>query len=122
MFSSCHDWTCGKPLAPIDKNQTIKTFLHYSDPNAGREMTVFGSPKEGLFYNYDDRLLGQKWHDAISEGLKNGIPKNTAALYEHALNRFHDTSSVDLQHIILGCNRSSGFSYLVFGYTYNSNA
>jgi hypothetical protein len=34
------------------------------------------------------------------------------------LNHFHDTDKVDLQHVMLGLNRSNGHSYLIFGYTY----
>jgi hypothetical protein len=99
-----------------NKNITFRTFLHYNDPQALEELTVFGEEKDGLFYNYDDRLYGKKWNEGLTLAEKQAA-KGSARFYEIALNHFHDTNDVDLQHVILGCNRSSGFSYLVFGYT-----
>lgn len=100
-----------------DKNVKFETFLHYSDPTANRERTVFGKAKEGLFYNYSDRLIGKKWNEGIEKAEKQAKP-STAKFFEIALNHFHDTTTVDLQHIVLGCNMSNGYCYLIFGYTY----
>ena len=100
-----------------DKDKVFSTFLHYSDPTAKEERTVFGTKHEGLFYNYDDRLIGDKWTEGLRLAAEQATPK-TARYYEIALNHFHDTDSVDLQHVVLGCNRSNGFSYLIFGYKY----
>lgn len=105
-----------KPVVITDKTQVIRTFLHYSDSDANKTLTVFGSKKRDLFYNYDDRLIGEKWIEGLKLAEKQA-EKDTARYYEIALSHFHD-AEVDLQHIILGCNRSSGYSYLVFGYTY----
>ena len=109
-----------RPAQPTtDKNTPFKTDLHYSDPTAKEERTVFGAARKGLFYNYSDRLYGDKW----SEGLrlaKEKAGKDTARYFEIALNHFHDTDDVNLEHVILGCNRATGYSYLVFGYTYSS--
>ena len=106
-------------LNPVvtDKAKPFKTFLHYSDADARRERTVFGEKKPGLFYNYDDRLFGEKWNEGLKLASKKS-EKSTARYYEIALNHFHDSTDVNLQHVILGCNMSSGHSYLVFGYTY----
>lgn len=101
-----------------DKGTVFQTFLHYSDSTAHKERTVFGARREGLFYNYDDRLDLTKWRDGLAKAGKEATPK-TARHFEIALNHFHDTDTVDLQHVILGCNRSNGQSYLVFGYTYD---
>jgi hypothetical protein len=90
--------------------------VHYADPDASKELDVFGEKKEGLFYNYDDRLCGKKWREGLALAAKQA-EVGSARFYEIALNHFHDASDVDLQHVILGCNRSTGFSYLVFGYT-----
>lgn len=104
-----------------NKDATIKTFLHYSDPNADKQLTVFGHARKDLFYNYDDRLVGNKWYEGLEIAIKEtGIKRSsqhTARFFEIALSYFHNTP-VDLQHIILGCNQSNGYSYLVFGYTY----
>lgn len=104
-----------------DKKQPFRTFMHYTDRMAGEEITVFGRHKRGLFYNYDDRLFGDRWIDGLKLAKETATPK-TAEFYEIALNHFHGVADVDLQHVVLGCNRSNGFSYLVFGYTYGKKS
>lgn len=111
----CIDSVC------FDKDVQIDTFLHYSDPDARKERTVFGAAKKGLFYNYSDRLYGQQWDDAWEKAKKKAKLK-TARIFELALKYFHDSDDLDLQHIILGCNMSNGYSYLIFGYTYTSKS
>ena len=103
--------------AITNKDTKIRTFMHYSDPDADKELTVFGRKREGLFYNYDDRLYGDAWTEGCKLAAEQAQPQ-TARFYEIALNHFHQTNDVNIEHIILGCNRSNGFSYLVFGYTY----
>lgn len=100
-----------------NKDKVFKTFLHYSDPSARKERTVFGAAREGLHYNYDDRLIGNAWTEGLKKAKEQAKP-STACYYEIALNHVHDTDTVDLVHVILGCNMSNGFSYLIFGYTY----
>lgn len=111
------------PLSPIvmDKNEEFQTFLHYSDPSANEERTVFGSPKRNLFYNYSDRLSGERWETGWKLAMKQAKPK-TAKFYELVLKHFHDSDDLDLQHVILGCNMSNGYSYLIFGYIYKSKS
>lgn len=112
------DYTCLERMVPFDKKSRIQTDLHYTDPTARQERTVFGRRKEGLFYSYDDRLYGDKWIEGAEIAKKQGIEPRTAEYYETILKHFHDAETLDLQHIILGCNMSNGYSYLVFGYTY----
>lgn len=101
-----------------DKNEPFRTFMHYTDVQAGKDaITVFGEKKHGLFYNYDDRLFGTAWNAGLELAATQATPK-TARYYEIALNHFHQVDDVNLQHVMLGCNRSSGYSYLIFGYTY----
>jgi hypothetical protein len=107
------------PSATCDKDTPFNTNLHYSEPN-NQERTVFGEAKDGLFYNYNDRLIGNAWYEGIKLAQEQGLKPDTARFFECALNNFHGTNDVDLQHVILGCNRSNGFSYLVFGYTYTT--
>lgn len=105
-----------KGEAMNNKDIKLQTFLHYSDPTARQERTVFGQGRDGLFYNYDDRLVSQEW----SEGLRlasEKYTKDSARYFEAALSHFHK-SQVNLDHVVLGCNLSNGFSYLIFGYTY----
>ena len=112
-----------------NKNACIRTFMHYTDKDAKEVITVFGAKREGLFYNYDDRLVASegsyRWRDGLKlAGKELGIEtstQQTARFFEIALSHFHKTD-VDLQHILLGCNQSNGFCYLVFGYTYDENA
>lgn len=101
-----------------DKNTEIETFLHYSDPTARQERTVFGAPRQGLFYNYDDRLIGDKWTEGAKAAQETaGIVVGSARYFEIILSHFHG-KPVSLEHVVLGCNMSNGYSYLVFGYTY----
>lgn len=103
------------------KDCKIQWFLHYSDPQSRTLFTVFGEPSKELFYNYEDRLFGERWNNGLDLAKEHGLEPGTPAYYEFALNHFHETEDVNLQHILLGCNSSSGYSYLVFGYTYTGN-
>ncbi len=108
--------------AITDKDQVIRTFMHYSDSEArGEPITVFGERKKpALFYNYSDRLIGDKWTEGCKIANKTpGVKQNTARWFETVLNTFHSTKTVNLQHIMLGVNCSNGYHYLVFGYTYD---
>lgn len=116
MASLQKDWR----YATTDKNEEFPTFLHYNEPDIS-ERTVFGAAKDGLFYNYSDRLGGDKWHEGLRLAKEQGKKPKTAAYFEVALNHFHSSTDVDLQHVILGVNRSNGFSYLIFGYTYTTS-
>lgn len=102
----------------VDKNQPFETFVHYSDPSSRQERTVFGAAKPGLFYNYSDRLIGDLWDAGCKKAAKKKLKPKTAAFFEVVLNTFHGSKDVNLQHVQLGCNRMSGYSYLIFGYTY----
>lgn len=79
---------------------------------------MFGVEKKGLFYNYSDRLVGDKWDEGWKKAKESGATEKTARFFEIVLNHFHDTEDVDLQHVVLGCNMSNGYCYLIFGYTY----
>lgn len=106
-----------KPTVVRDKDRKIETWMHYSDARSRQETTVFGEAAPNLFYNYDDRL---KYEDKWDEGLaiaKTKASENTARFYEIVLSHFHG-KPVDIQHIVLGVNRSNGHSYLIFGYTH----
>ncbi len=109
-----------------DKKAQFNTFLHYTDPTAREERTVFGAAKKGLFYNYSDRLVGQRWSEGWEMAMRACPGMNStyksAEFFEIVLNHFHDSTDVNLQHVILGCNMSNGYDYLVFGYTYTSKS
>lgn len=111
------NWPCEQ--VERNKDAVIRTHMHYTDPQANQEITVFGEAKPGLFYNYSDRL--SQWLSDWGAGLelaKRSATVGTARYFEIALKHFHHSDSIDIQHIILGVNRSNGFDYLVFGYTY----
>lgn len=109
-----------RPPALREKNVKLRTFMHYTDPDADKpDITVFGQKKKGLFYNYDDRLYGEKWNEGCKiAAATEGVVGESARFYEIVLNHYHGVDDVDLQHVLLGVNRSNGYSYLVFGYTY----
>lgn len=109
------------PMVITDKDAKIRTFMHYSEPEAllREPVTVFGRPKKGLFYNYSDRLFSNEW-TAGCKLADESCARNTARWFEVALKRFHNAKELDLQHVLLGVNRSNGYHYLVFGYTYTN--
>lgn len=117
----------GEEYAPYenfttDKKAHIDTHLHYSDPTARLPRTVFGKSKKELFYNYSDRLISKEWAQGLNIAKNKGLDPHSAAFFEEALKHFHDSDDLNLQHIILGCNMSNGYDYLVFGYTYTSKS
>lgn len=100
-----------------DLDAKIRTFMHYTE-SPSRNMsgiTVFGAASEVLHYNYDDRFEYQKWHAALKEAANKGLNRETARFWQEALSVYHERP-VKLGHIVLGCNRSNGFSWLCFGY------
>ena len=109
-----------KPMVCWDKTVPIRHFLHYSDPQANQVLDVFGRQSPNLFYNYDDRLIGEEWNAGVKLAVEKGLTPFSVLWYECILNRFHGSTDVNIGHIQLGCNRSNGYSYLVFGYTYTT--
>ena len=118
------DYECEyQERACTDKDTPFRTFMHYSDPEAeGDPITVFGSPKKGLFYNYSDRLFGKEWEESWEKARAANLTPSTARFFEAVLNNYHDSTNVNLQHVLLGVNRSTGYHYIVFGYTYKSKS
>ncbi len=106
-----------------DKNAALPAFLHYSDPNADKILTIFGNPENcptKTIHNYDDRL--QSWNyekfkqaTIIAENAK--CVRHSARFYEILLSHYHD-ANVNISCIRVGCNRSNGQSYLIFSYNY----
>lgn len=112
-----------QPRPVTNKKVRIRTHMQWNGPDADQVLTVFGQKKEGLHYNYEDRLWQwdyDRWHEGKRKAKEAGHDPQTAAFFETVLNYYHDTDTVDVQHILLGCNRSNGFPYLVFGYTYEA--
>ena len=110
------------PYATTNKDDEFRTNMHYSEPEADLRdpITVFGAAKKGLFYNYSDRLYSDEWNEGWEKAKKAKLKLKTARYFEAVLNHFHGSTDVNLQHVMLGVNRSTGYSYLVFGYTYTS--
>jgi len=111
--------TC-MPRVTKDKSAVLDTFLHYSDPTARQERSIFGEARKGLFYNYSDRLYGDEWTRGAKQADEAGHARKTGAWFEAALKGYHDAETLSLEHIIKGCNMSNGYGYLIFGYTYSS--
>ncbi len=104
----------------LHKHSHIETYLSYNDPDTS-ERTVFGVPADSpyghknLLYVYDDRLDCTKWRSSLEAANCVYSEPNTARFYEIGLSLYYG-KPVNLQHIILGVNRSNGFSYLIFGF------
>ena len=104
-------------MATKNKHENICTYISYREPESRqRGVTVFGDQSENLFYNYSDRLDYEKWKAARAQALNEIGNRDCAAFFELALKLYHDVKSIDLQHIVAGCNLSNGFPWLCFGY------
>ena len=89
---------------------------HWRDVDQN-EINVFGRKQDGLSYNYDDGL--QQWdykkHKEAEVHASKKTEKQTRAWYQEYLS-FYFGCEIELCHILQGCNRSNGHSYLIFGY------
>ena len=103
-----------------DLDKTLDTFAHYSDPRfySGETKTIFGKEEEGLFYNYDDRLV--EWDAELEKASRKAADvstnnaSNTGKWFQEYLSNYYK-HEVELRHILIEVNVSNGFSYLVFG-------
>lgn len=93
-------------------------FIHYTASNAYVARTVFGCERKGLFYNYDDRIRSVDAEDAADAS---SYQKNSVGWWTAYLNAFHKSNDVKIEHVLSACNRSTGYQYFVFGYTYTTN-
>lgn len=105
--------------APTDKKAPICNFMHYTAPSEDQSgITVFGSSKPGLSYQYDHRLTNYgDWQVCQMLAARDVPGRNTAEYYEKALGYLFPDANFDIQHIVLGCDRSNGFHWLCFGFT-----
>jgi hypothetical protein len=105
----------------MGKTDVINDFLHYRSVPAGTsgERTIYGDKEDDLFYAYDDRLYQWDYEKAKSsreEVLRDKkIKPHTCAFYEKWLSLYY-SKPIDLRHILIGVNVSSGFQYMVFGF------
>lgn len=96
-------------------------FAHYLDERyTNGDVTVYGSARDDLFYNYDDRLMSHGNHSAATAVANaSSAAKNTPAWWIVYLKAIHGATRLDLRHIMTGVNKGNGFQYLVLGYTYD---
>ncbi len=106
--------TMRKKILYYTSSKTDKLYdrPHYSNSDFDNEVLIFGRDSPELFFNYDDRIMSC---DAEEEANASGAEQHTAQWYENYLTAFHG-KQCDLQCIYAGVNRSSGMSYLRFGY------
>lgn len=96
---------------------------HYSDERfaRGREHTLYGATKQGVTYEYSDRLW--QWDYARAQRSSEWATKehpwvrqNSPAWWEIYLSAYFDRPRLSLRHIIGGVNVSNGYEYYVFGF------
>jgi hypothetical protein len=92
---------------------------HYTNPlfDKGQTHTVFGKESKELHYVYNDRIQGSVWDYCWNRATNEGMEEVTASKIEKALSYFYDDDTLDIQHIQVGVNRATGFSYHVYGFT-----
>lgn len=105
----------------LDENRVIRNlYPHYTDTRFKTAQTVYGCQKNGLMYEYDDRL--QQWdndkHQESVEVAKNSDAESkTARWFEVYLSHYHH-KPVELCHIMSGVNLGNGYPYVIFGFKY----
>ncbi len=104
-----------------DKDCLLETFTNYTQPKSRDNRTIFGRAEKDLFYNYDDRLIQYDYerHKLAYAHANGEVPleqpyHRTARWFEAYLTYYYEEPT-EVRHIMAGCNRSNGYSYLVFG-------
>jgi hypothetical protein len=108
----------------FNKDTQLHVNPHYTDKRFDTEQTIFGkSPKtpyghKHLSYDYSDRLWQwdyKKAESATKEADLSDVQKNSCRWFEIYLSSYFGFE-VEVEHIIAGVNRSSGYPYCAFGY------
>ena len=93
-----------------DKTVQLETMPHYTDRRFEHEQTVFGKQKDGLHYDYSDRLWQWDYkkakHAAETANASNAISRS-AEWYEINLSAYF-RKTTEIRHIVAGVNRSNG--------------
>lgn len=101
----------------------INDFLHYSQVPPGQgsgERDVFGAPMDGMEYVYSDRLMEwdlQKYNKSVDAVT---AEDHTSEWYEEFLSLYFE-KPVELVHMRIGVNVSSGYQYNVYGFRYKED-
>lgn len=103
-----------------DKDAPLQnTNPHYTDDRFKHPQTIFGAERKGIHYDYSDRLYEwdyTKAREAEKIASKSGAAPKSCKWYEAYLSAYHGKEAT-IYHILAGWNLSSGYSYMVFGYT-----
>ncbi len=105
-------------LGTRNKNERLHDNPHYTEEEFKHPQTIFGSKSQCLHYVYSDRIWQadyKKSQQAAAKANASGADLHTCRWYEVYLSEFFGKKIV-IDHIMAGCNLSSGISYLVFGY------
>lgn len=116
-------WYSGFPPIRTTHNKQARLQVQFSssDPRVDEDQTVFGdyptSPygHEGLSYVYSDRLEFHRASKARDAANESDAPERSCAWYEVFLSHYFE-KKVEIEHIMVGRNKSTGFSYQIFGY------
>lgn len=111
-------------MTTLNKNARLNTSPHYTDERFDKEQTVYGQLAESphghkhLEYVYSDRLWQWDYGKAkLSLEVANESEENPTSCkwYEVYLSAYLD-KEIEIDHILAGVNRSSGYPYCVLGY------
>ncbi len=106
------------PPLPTDIDVPLRDFEpHYSDDRVtkGKYLTIFGTEREGLFYNHYDRILGDHKANCRAADKSGAKPLSVRWLQEY-LAHFHG-KPVQIEHVIVGV-KPTGHCWQAIGYTY----
>ena len=101
----------------MDKNTPLYA-PHWTDPRSKHATTLYGHEKEGLVYEYSDRLAQWNWtkHDEAGHIASLCDVRPLSVLWwEIYLTSYYD-KRIWVEHVLGGANWSTGYPYTVLGY------
>lgn len=107
-----------------DKNRVL-AYSHYSDPAFKKEAVIFGEKRDGLDWDYADRLRQwdpEKSKSAWETAVREHGDKRTAARIETYLRYYYDNPDLNLVCVISGTQPFNGYPWHAYGYNGGNNA
>lgn len=118
-----HGEQSNRVVAEQRRNVSLNTLPHYTDERFKEPQVVFGREKQGLFWNYSDRLATgnySKHEEACRVANESGHASGSADWYEAYLSAYHD-KKVALFCVKAGYNTATLFPYAIFFYGFGND-
>jgi len=102
----------------VSRRNVRLAYPHSTSERFRTEQTIFGRKKEGLTYEYSDRLRqwdALKYQEGIELAEVSLTPQRSADYFEILLSHYYD-KRVRIEHIL--ASHSDGYAYWVFGFRF----